>query len=58
MSDYSRAPAAESSAVIDCTECGGLDGMHRIFDLIDGLERKCGEIWTCAECGAEWINEW
>jgi predicted RNA-binding Zn-ribbon protein involved in translation (DUF1610 family) len=58
MSDYSRQPAAEPAAVMDCTDCGAVDAMQRTHDLIDGLERKCGETWTCTECGAEWIDEW
>jgi len=58
MDTYSREAAATSDVVMDCTECGARDGMRRTHDLMNGLERKCGEIWTCTECGSEYIDEW
>ncbi|MFE3229846.1 hypothetical protein [Nocardia sp. NPDC059228] len=58
MPDYIRVPASDPSAVMDCTECGASDAMQRTDDLTDGLENKCGEIWTCGVCGAEYIDEW
>ena len=58
MSDYARQPAADPDAVMDCTECGAVDGMQRTHDLTNGLDRKAGEVWTCTQCGAECVDEW
>lgn len=58
MDTYSRVPTADPDVVMDCTACGGQDAMTRTHDLTDGLERKCGEVWACTECGAEYVDEW
>ena len=59
-SEYVRVPTAEPAEVMDCTapECGARDGMARTHDLTDHLDAKCGEVWACTECGAEFIDEW
>ncbi|WP_218021622.1 hypothetical protein [Nocardia acidivorans] len=51
-------PTADPAAVMECTACGSPDAMERTDDLITDLEQKCGEIWTCGACGAEYIDEW
>ncbi len=58
MSAYHRVPTADPAAVMECTACGSPDAMERTDDLITDLEQKCGEIWTCGACGAEYIDEW
>lgn len=58
MSTYSRVPADDPDTVAACTECGAAEGMRHTHDLIDSLDRKCGETWACIECGAENIDEW
>ncbi|MFD3431187.1 hypothetical protein [Nocardia fluminea] len=53
-----RQPAVDDGAVIDCAACDTVDGMRHTHDLTDDLERTSGEVWTCTECGAEYIDEW
>lgn len=58
MDTYIRVPTASPDVVTDCAACGATDGMRRVWDLTDNLERKSGEIWVCTECGAEYTDEW
>ncbi len=58
MATSTRQPAAGDGAVMDCAACDIPDGMRHTHDLIDGLDRKCGETWTCDICGSEHTDEW
>ncbi|WP_280466565.1 hypothetical protein [Nocardia cyriacigeorgica] len=58
MTIYRRVAAETPDEVADCADCGAAEGMTHVFDLIDTLDRKCGEVWACTECGAENIDEW
>lgn len=61
MSAYRSVSAIDPDVVTECAECadcGSPDGMSHTADLIDSLDRKCGEVWTCTACGAENIDEW